>query len=760
MAEPSFVTAEPQVGAVNPSTTTSTADINTNNNSTNITTTNITETPSQSTNETSSKDQPSSSSSNTAETGLPPFSFKKKPLDSYAIMKNRCCTDRPADHNHSGSSSIFHSNISSILPSLSSRKKDSITSTDSTRSRDTVYKDIDYDEQIRFPRMNNMNYYTYGRNDSRKNSLGHGNSHNDRTGITTSSNKTSNTSLTKMDGVNNTNYQNGSDKSSVGAISQEEDPSVRSKDNATLPNIDTNNKDSGSSSNYIPATFDLSQPLRRFSLPMSSNDSSQSIKKSSQAIPFENPILDTDEEDENIQLLKEYAVNNYIYQRNWEQQKLNKAINSFINSEEPESPEEPVPKQHPYYYPKTATRIKNQTSFPSINSANKSTTPPTTSSSSPTNTAESSSNSTNSAANPAPVTATNANGLNQVYQLKKPLITPAVLRPMISNSNSSDIHDGLKDITLPASGKTMYTISSPTTISEETMPNLDEYDADRISVDSIKPSQVKDLTPNTFTAEPTRIHWKTNNFTNHCMQCFKTFGNSIFSMVLLFLDEKIVRDGMDLKSHGRRRHHCRFCGLIYCDDCLIQGDVDETNKYNTSRFGLITKDGGNGILLDNNARFIIPIYRNMSAINSSSSSTKSNVSMNSEATSISQSSLITNPDNYKLFKICKKCGETYKNLVLDINRTAEALDSKGAPVASTRYNCEVDVLQKYPFIFVENPYVGKVKELIAKSHQKKNVVVYKQFAPVTPATEGYAVDNKARNNSVNEVPSDWTWSSF
>ncbi|KAG2735127.1 hypothetical protein G9P44_001341 [Scheffersomyces stipitis] len=757
----------------NPTTISTTTTTNTTNSSSAITTTNTSTTSTATSPSTTHHAQTvavNTVRNKTAEADagaepaeLPPFSFKKKPIDQYSLLKNRCSVDSNNSNSSNSTSqsmeTIFHSNISSILPALV-RKKDSAASieNDNAKVRGPLYKDIDYDEQIRFPRMNNMNYYTYTKKGTATISARNNTSFSDGTGDSTSSQE-SDKDKTEIDNVKDSEVRDGTITeitSSNDAISTESDRSNTASSNNDRNSNSNNNKEvnDSSSNNYMPATFDLSQPLRRFSLPMSKNDSSNTRDslQSMHAAPFsENVIHDTEPEDENVQLLKEYTSNNYIYQRDWEQQKLKNTISNFINPEEQTCPEDPTTKQHPYYYPKSGTRIKNQTSFPSIN---RSKSKADQSASSSGNTSPTSTD-PNSSVGPLPSTNSAASGLNQVYQWKKPLITPAVLRPMQSNNGLNT--DIVVETSLPTTNST-YTISSPTVVQEETMQNLSSLDPDNMSVDSVKQtSNDKKL----FCYEPTRIHWKINSFSNHCMQCFKSFSNSIFSLVLLYLDEKIGKDGLDIKNHSRRRHHCRFCGLIYCDDCLMQNDADEANKYSTSRFGLITRDGGNGIIVDKGARFVVPIYRNLSTTNSSSSSTISNVSMDSAASASSQVSFITNPENYKLFKICKKCGETYKSLVVDINRTADAAAKNSSAPVSSRYNCELEVLQKFPFIYVENPYVARVKEEMARMEQtqKTSVVVYKHFAATKP-TLNDSFGTNGRNNSVNEVPSDWTWSSF
>jgi len=48
--------------------------------------------------------------------------------------------------------------------------------------------------------------------------------------------------------------------------------------------------------------------------------------------------------------------------------------------------------------------------------------------------------------------------------------------------------------------------------------------------------------------------WQPDSEANECNECKKTFSNSIFQL-----------------SSGK--HHCRWCGLIYCNDCSDNKDL-------------------------------------------------------------------------------------------------------------------------------------------------------------------------------------------
>lgn len=190
---------------------------------------------------------------------------------------------------------------------------------------------------------------------------------------------------------------------------------------------------------YIPATFDLTKPLRRFSIQFTQQD---------------------------LELLQEYTNNNCIYQKDM--------------------------------VPTSTTETVSVSSSSSSSSTIK---PP----------------------------------LSQVYQCKKPLGTPAVLRPIKSTNN------------LPQ--------SQPLQLSQFNYGQL-----------STIPLQFN---------LPTHQHWKPNDFTNHCMRCTIQFTSSLIN----FLNNNIIS-----------KHHCRFCGGIYCQSCLRDS---------------------NAVLLDDSGRFIFNLSQDV-----------------------------------------------------------------------------------------------------------------------------------------------------
>lgn len=238
--------------------------------------------------------------------------------------------------------------------------------------------------------------------------------------------------------------------------------------------------------------------------------------------------------------------------------------------------------------------------------------------------------------------------------------------------------------------------------------------------------------------EPTHIHWKPQN--EFCMKCFEPFG--------------LLR--------RRRRHHCRFCGLLICSYCL-QDSSQESNSNHSPRlvaYNSQPKDGKNrpkilrgdshrsiqdgespvpkGILLDAQARFVIPINNAFDVFS-----------------------------HFKASKVCKNCGELYGKLLTDVRS------------------------QRLPFnyVFIENPYVKKRQEadganlMRLQGERGQSVVVLTSqngnggsanissdfLTPSTTATStssstivASASERETKQISAGNdgILTDWTWSSF
>lgn len=117
----------------------------------------------------------------------------------------------------------------------------------------------------------------------------------------------------------------------------------------------------------------------------------------------------------------------------------------------------------------------------------------------------------------------NLSPLSQVYQCKKPLGTPAVLRPIKFDNNN--------------------------------LLKLSQFNYGKLKI-----------IPKVFN-NPTRNHWKLNEFSNQCMRCAVQFTSSLID----FIHNNIIF-----------KHHCRFCGEIICQTCLADTDkilLDESANF-------------------------------------------------------------------------------------------------------------------------------------------------------------------------------------
>ncbi|KAK6462287.1 hypothetical protein DFJ63DRAFT_313425 [Scheffersomyces coipomensis] len=699
---------------------------------------------------------------------LPPFSFRKKPIDQYSILKNRysslCRTI--------SSSSSTNTTISNQQASMMNKEESQVTS----EAGNVMFKDVDYDEQIRFPRMNNMNHYTYKKKDSDNKKFGE------------TSEEDEDVEQVNIDKIVDEKISGSHNSSSSVMVVTDDKPEDKK---------------------YIPAAFDLNQPLRRYSLPVnnrkSSGNSNHTTTSGSDSQNNDNKQIlsqqqEQDEEGEDEEeLLREYTSNNYIYQRNLESEQLNQQINNLLEDDK---------KKFIDYLPKN-NRIKNQLSFSkpplrptqsqSSIKTNTTTNSTTTSNTVTTNTANphnpSISSSTGSSDTSASTVSNPTTGtINQVYQLKKPLITPAVLRPNYVDKPYNSIHNQkLGDLLTPIQTNhtftnSIYTISSP--ISHTSPEEVDEVETDHIEHDeeyqkaaaSIKRSMATNSIHN-FSAEPTHIHWKSNNFTSHCMKCFKSFDNSLLSLFYYYLHSNVNNinnsnngntssaASVNHPSSRRSKHHCRFCGLIYCDECLVQNDCEMSNassaSSSTTSMTSIIADTDK-VRLDSNARFVIPIYKNIKRLPVENEEVQ----------------LIHDSKNYKLFKICLKCYAIYKSLLNEIN-SAQSTSSSSSSLnnhptsSSTITSINAKILKYSPFIYVENPYVDNMKlqqgqaannrnnkrKLSVQSPTAANLISnYTSSSGLSSGSNSLKPhtkqDDERRPSMVGEVPSDWTWSSF
>lgn len=249
--------------------------------------------------------------------------------------------------------------------------------------------------------------------------------------------------------------------------------------------------------------------------------------------------------------------------------------------------------------------------------------------------------------------------LQLVYELKKPLSTPAVLRP------ADDVDDVVKD---------------PSGMLVEC------------------PFQLPADEPTETPVEPSHDHWMPNQSSDHCVKCFEVFGT-------IFGPQK------------RRRHHCRFCGMLFCASCMYKSKdqylYDErlilrrdSGSLGYLSSGTSSDDTVTEVMMDGAARLVIPVFKNFNG----------------------QSSVQELRRRFKKCKMCKGCGVNYQRFVQALNlRILKTNDD-----ISTAY------------VFIENPYLTAWAQGLS--------VVIDTARSEAPAPERQAL--------LSAVPPDWTWSSF
>lgn len=293
--------------------------------------------------------------------------------------------------------------------------------------------------------------------------------------------------------------------------------------------------------------------------------------------------------------------------------------------------------------------------------------------------------------------------IKQVYHMKKPMCLPAVLRPVSTETGDLSSSKGSDTLGTPKASKSnssMVEMDSPiSAIPQHLSMGLPD---EQLSVD--------------LKVEPTHEHWKPNNTTDHCLNCFGEFGG-------FFNPQRL------------RRHHCRFCGMLFCQNCLYNNremhmfeitsptldqkkfpSNSDSYKDQASKDSALTgssivshptsvlfDENADGIMLDSKARFVIPVFRNLPPDGMSDLQQKN-----------------------KVCKVCKGCGSGYLSLMQLINLRGGIKDD-----ISTGY------------VFIENPYLKSSKESGSEN---------------TSPTKRTAAER--RSLLANNLPSDWTWSSF
>ena len=499
-----------------------------------------------------------------SEENFPPFSFSKKPIDK-ALIQN------------SG-----HSQISNMIPRSSyngfrSKPKEEIDEGESCKEVD--YNDVDYNEQIRAPWMNNMSQYIA------------------RSGLTNRERKINRNKTIEKNEVR---------------ISTEAAKGY--------------NEQKKEQESYLPAEFDLSQPTRRSSTPegLENNslpnlynyfNNSYLLRRDDSIVsnPSSSSRTNSSEEDpdkSNLMLAVRNLNNNLTSQ---ERRDLLQVLNRSI-------------KHRPNFLPKNS------------------------------------------------LSAIGGTELQQLYLVKKPLCLPAVLRR--SNESTSPL-----------------TTTSTSSLTSEASPPKFNYSVNtsptRSSDNAYSPQNASKKAVSIFFTpkEPTRCHWKPDNYSNHCMKCFVLFGN-FFSPL------------------RTKRHHCRFCGNIFCSNCLWMCDDELANlapKVKNQRH----------VYLDEQARFVIPLLANIPDM------------------------LLSSMENFfKSCKVCRDCGKSYWYLFNSFNYNLEKF---------LKDNNLSELI--VPFIFIESA-PGENEESNAYDGRRTFTTSPMDSVPESSRSIG------------SSVPSDWTWSTF
>ncbi|CCE72825.1 Piso0_000420 [Millerozyma farinosa CBS 7064] len=490
-----------------------------------------------------------------------------------------------------------HSVISDILPRMRSeskigRKNRPESEGDGERPEKKVEggQDIDYDQQIRAPRMSSINQYTYG--------------------------------VGERHGSDAFSIAEGGSKSTSGSSAGS------SEEKAKAP--------------YFPAKFDLSQSTRRPSGPSEERSGQNST-------------------------ILSYTTNNYMYER----EKRSRCHLDSFGQAAAVFPGK-IPGRQPGEIGDMGSRRQslqralrnfdeNTTSDEQVEEIqrSKSSILPAGYRTSP-----------GALGALSPLSNREGTELQQVYEPKKPLFVPAVLRP----ENSPSTYASSDAVTSPLGG------SSPSL--NFTFPEAGDSRNENSDHKLHDPQ------------EPTHKHWKPNSFAPRCMSCLSLFGN-------IFTPQR------------KRRHHCRFCGSIFCYECLWRGEPLLENQLPTSPRPPRGPEGIKGSLLDARARFVIPVY--------------SKLTDQADKSRLKQS--------FKNCKVCKDCGRNYHSIVAGVN-------SETGPLIPERSLATLTL----PYIFIENPYLSAASVSTGTTN-------------IQASTNEYLTDSR-KESGVSAAPQDWTWSSF
>ncbi|TID17183.1 hypothetical protein CANINC_004042 [Pichia inconspicua] len=195
--------------------------------------------------------------------------------------------------------------------------------------------------------------------------------------------------------------------------------------------------------------------------------------------------------------------------------------------------------------------------------------------------------------------------VKQINDQQRPMYTPAVLRVMKNDANDFSNSDFGFDVNSKPSERPRLMKSESTTSIRSTASSIREYWNYLTGSNS----------PIRQEPGPSRKHWKPDSSRFNCTQCGKVFN---------YLTE------------NRRKHHCRYCGDIFCGDCLK-----------------------NYIYLDKNAEFTL-------------------FGSNWDADDETQ----LNNENKFLCKVCHVCFQKYEAYMLDHTKRDHNLGTDGKDLQS------------------------------------------------------------------------------
>ncbi|KAI5963384.1 hypothetical protein KGF57_001262 [Candida theae] len=311
--------------------------------------------------------------------------------------------------------------------------------------------------------------------------------------------------------------------------------------------------------------------------------------------------------------------------------------------------------------------------------------------------------------------------LNQVYPIKKPLMTPAVLRaePLVQQSHQTKKYSpNTNELT------STWKDDKSTPLAQNMSTSFTVFMSDFQCIN--------------ISTEPSHQHWQPNSATNACMACLRSFHSPLVTMLY------------DVP----KRHHCRFCGLIFCKSCLdstsgtskssISSASSTLTSSTTESVGVCTEGdlqhSEYTIIIDNKSNFIIPVNsKDANAITSLACQTK----------------------------ICNKCSRLYKTLSTEINKRENLL--KLVKCDSVLSQNDSSVLGRAEaVVVVENPYniqsnISDYETTTPLKLKQLTICIKKSGIKGGNGAEigsDVGAQEERRMSVVGEVPNDWTWSSF